>query len=211
MPYAGWASFTAGVRKKSDYLKSSTFLFCASAPKEAAEPFQNLYMWGHYGSGHSGIAIEYDANVVAASVYEHQTGIYPTWPKDLKLWTPVFYRDEIARITAKAVYEFLKAPREREMETELAAHFNTISRTKATVWQPEHEWRLMWRNDKTDAKFYKVPLLDEAIRRVFIGLRMGDEQAKEIAAECKTAFPNAEILKGAARPGEFALDFYPIS
>ena len=211
VPYEAWKNIVDDFRKKGDYLKSSTFLFCASSPKESAEPFQNLYMWGHYGAGHSGIAIEYDVNIVASSVLKHQVGLNPKQPKEQRLWTPIFYQDKIERLTAADFYNFFRAPVEQELETKIATHFNTISRTKSTVWQPEQEWRLMWRNDVTDSKVYRVPLLAGAVRRVFVGLKMDRELAKDIAAECKAAFPEAEVLKGAARPGEFALDFQSIA
>jgi hypothetical protein len=201
----------AGIREKNLYFKNTTFLFCASASQDTREPCDNLYMWGHYGQGHSGIAIEYDADVTAHSVLQVQLSLHPEWLKENKLWTPVFYRDVIERLTPEDFYQFLTTPDDRFLDTKLAAHFNTISRTKSTVWQPEQEWRLMWQNDITQEKIHKVPLLPRAVHRVFVGLRIADEAAKQIADECLVAFPDAQVLKGAARPGEFALDFRSIS
>lgn len=210
IPYTSWTNIVNDIRRKDKSLRSTLFLFCASAPHCHAEPSQNLYMWGHYCAGHRGIAIEFDAERVAASIREHQTRINPEWPKELKVWTPVIYREKIERLTPADFYDFLKASPEKELETKLAAHFNTVSRSKSTVWQPEQEWRLMWRNDEVKTQIYKVPILPGSVHRVFIGLRMADELAAQIATECRAVFPGAEILKGAARPGEFALDFRPI-
>ena len=41
-------------------LRANTFVLCASAPTEALHPKESIYMWGHYGNGHRGIAIEFD-------------------------------------------------------------------------------------------------------------------------------------------------------
>lgn len=211
MPYEVWTRCVRDVREKSLYFKKTTFLFCASAPQGTKEPSDNLYMWGHYGQGHSGIAIEFDANVVANSVLRIQLSLHPKWPKENKIWIPVFYRDTVEKLTPEDFYQFMRASDDRVMATKLAAHFNTISRTKSTVWQPEQEWRLMWQNDTTQEKIHRVPLLPKAVRRVFVGMRIADEAAKQIAAECLAAFPDARVLKGTPRPGEFALNFRLIS
>ena len=147
---------------------------------------------------------------MATSVVEHQTKINPNWSKEERVWTPVIYRDKIDRLTAADLYEFLKAPPEQVLQTKFAFHLNTVSRLKSTVWQPEQEWRLMWRNDEVAPKIYKVPIVPGAIRRVFVGLRVMDDVAAQIASKCRIAFPEAEVLKGSARPGEFALDFRPV-
>ncbi|MGA3002622.1 MAG: DUF2971 domain-containing protein [Acetobacteraceae bacterium] len=210
MPYQSWRNSLSGIKKRNANLKENSFLLCASAPLADLEPAHNLYMWGHYCSGHRGVAIEFDAERVATSVVEHQTKNHPDWPKDQRVWTPVIYQDKIDRLTAADLHEFLKAPLGRELQTKFAFHLNTVSRLKSTVWRPEQEWRLMWHNDELETKIYKVPILPGAVRRVFIGLRLTDDVAAQIAAECRATFPEAEVLKGSARPGEFALDFRPV-
>ncbi len=207
MPYVSWASFLRDITKKNTDLKANTFLFCASAPLGDLEPFQNLYMWGHYCAGHRGVAIEFDAERVATSVVELQTKTNRKWSKEQRVWTPVLYRDKIDRLTAADFYDFLKTPADEELRTKFAAQLNTVSRIKSSVWKSEQEWRLMWRNDEVEPTVYKVPILAGSVRRVFIGLRVPDDLAVQIAAECKEAFPEAEVLKGSPRPGEFALDF----
>jgi hypothetical protein len=210
MPYNSWIKVVNDIKEKNEYLRSSSFLFCASAPHGGTEPSHNLYMWGHYCAGHRGIAIEFDAERVASSLVEHQTRINPNWSKELKVWIPVIYQDKIERLTPEDFYDFLKASAQEELVTKLAVQLNTVSRIKSTVWRPEQEWRLMWRNDEVEPEIYKVPILSGSVHRVFIGLRVADELAARIAAECRAAFPGADILKGAARPGEFALDFRAI-
>jgi hypothetical protein len=211
MPYNSWIHAVRDILKKNADLRASLFLFCASASSGDREPSQNLYMWGHYCAGHRGVAIEFDAERVALSLIDHQTRINPKWSKELRVWAPVLYRDRIEKLAPGDFYDFFKARAAgEELETKLAAQLNTVSRTKSTVWQPEQEWRLMWRNDEPEPIVYKVPILSASIHRVFIGLRVVDDVAARIAAECRAAFPEAEILKGEARPGEFALDFRPV-
>lgn len=210
MPYQSWRNCLRDIKEKNAALKKDSFLLCASAPLANLEPAHNLYMWGHYCSGHRGVAIEFDADRVATSVVEHQTNHNPNWPRERRVWTPVIYQDKIDRLTAADLYELLKAPPGRELQTKFAFHLNTVSRIKSAVWQPEQEWRLMWRNDEFRTEIYKVPILPGAVRRVFVGLRVPDGDAAQIASKCRRAFPEAEVLKGSARPGEFALDFRPV-
>lgn len=210
MPYPSWVNAVRDIEKKNADLRANLLLFCASAPLADLEPCQNLYMWGHYCAGHRGVAIEFDAERVAVSVVQHQTQIHPKWSKEQRVWAPVLYRDKIETLTAANVYDFLKAPAEEELETKLAVQLNTVSRLKSTVWQPEQEWRLMWRNDEVKAAIYKLPILPGSVHRVFVGLRVAEDCAAQIAAECRAAFPEAEILKGSPRPGEFAVDFRPV-
>ena len=49
----------------------STFIFSTSAVTETVHPRHNLYMWGHYGDGHRGIAIEFDAQEMT-SIFSEQ-------------------------------------------------------------------------------------------------------------------------------------------
>lgn len=144
------------------------------------------------------------------SVVEHQTQIHPKWSKEQRVWEPVLYRDQIERLTAADIYDVLKAPAEEVLETKLAAQLNTVSRIKSTVWQPEQEWRLMSLNDEVETGIYKLPILPGSVHRVLVGLRVAEDCTAQIAAECRATFPEAEILKGSPRPGEFAIDFRPV-
>ncbi len=168
---------------------------------------------GHYGNGHRGIAVEFDAQQVAESVVDHNALLNPSviWPPDQKVWTPVLYRDKIDRLTPEDFYDFMKAPMDDHLNTKLAFYFNCVSRTKSTVWHPEHEWRLMWRNDEIDPpSVYKVPISPRCIHRVYIGLRVADDLATQIVTAARLAFPDVAILRARARPGEFALDFQAV-
>jgi hypothetical protein len=210
MPFPSWANAVRNIEKLNADLRANLFLFCASAPLADLEPSHNLYMWGHYCAGHRGVAIEFDAERVAVSVVEHQTKTHPKWSKEQRVWAPVLYQDKIEGLTAADIYDFLKAPPEKELETKLVDQLNTVSRVKSTVWRPEQEWRLMWRNDEVETGIYKLPILPGSVHRVFVGLRVAEDRTADIAAECRAAFPEADILKASPRLGEFAVDFRPV-
>jgi Protein of unknown function (DUF2971) len=62
------------VREIEEYLAKlgkHTFMLSTSAPIAGFHPRDNLYMWGHYGNGHRGIAIEFDTEKVAAEVLKY--------------------------------------------------------------------------------------------------------------------------------------------
>lgn len=62
------------VRELQEYLQNlrkHTFMLSTSAPLAGFHPKDNLYMWGHYGNGHRGLAIEFDTENVAAAVLKH--------------------------------------------------------------------------------------------------------------------------------------------
>jgi hypothetical protein len=206
MTYEGWEKIKRDVLSKNRSLKENTFLFCASAPTEKLQPYENLYMWGHYGAGHKGLAIEFDAEKVARDVYRHHSKINPTLVDPGNIWTPVIYSDIIDPITPADCYEVFIAPGHEVLNSKIARVLNTVSRTKSTVWRLENEWRLLWRNDDR-SHIYQVPVRPDAIHRIYLGMRMAPEVVRELVALCSSNFPHVEILRGAARPGEFALDF----
>lgn len=56
-----WSSLASAIRAKM-------FIFSTCAVREESHPRANLYMWGHYGNGHRGAAIEFNTNVLSESV-----------------------------------------------------------------------------------------------------------------------------------------------
>ncbi len=63
------------IREKLLSWRKSTFVFSTSAECEGMHPRDNLYMWGHYGNGHRGVAIEFDTECMATSVLEYHKTI----------------------------------------------------------------------------------------------------------------------------------------
>lgn len=209
-PYSSWDVAVRGIREKNNVLRSSVFLFCASAPMDGYRPSQNLYMWGHYGSGHRGVAIEFNSTSVAASVRRHQIAINSQFKAEIRPWTPVLYKERLEKISAGDFYEFIMSTERTVHTTQLVRQLNTISRVKSPVWKPEQEWRLLWRNDEIEPNIYCIPIEPSAIKTIFIGLRIEERTAEEIANVARANFPDASVVQCRARPGEFALDFNPI-
>ena len=209
-PYDAWVQAVRRIRELNSGLRSSVFLFCASASIEGLHPSQNLYMWGHYGNGHRGVAVEFNSESVAASVVQHQLALHPTFKWEARVWTPVLYQERLDRLSAGDFYDFVKTTGEAEYTTRLLRQLNTISRIKSPVWKPEQEWRLLWRNDEIAPEVYHIPIEAAGIKTIFVGMRVDELKVAEIAGAARANFPDAKVVRGRTRLGEFALDFEPI-
>jgi hypothetical protein len=54
-----WGKTVRDLRAHLDDYRKHTFILSTSAPLADTHPKGNLYMWGHYGNGHRGVAIEF--------------------------------------------------------------------------------------------------------------------------------------------------------
>jgi hypothetical protein len=66
-----WGKTVRDIKAFLDALRKQTFMLSTSAPLAGLHPKDNLYMWGHYGCGHRGLAIEFDTDRVAVAVLSH--------------------------------------------------------------------------------------------------------------------------------------------
>jgi hypothetical protein len=210
-----WGKTVRELKDHLDALRKHTFMLSTSAPLAGLHPKDNLYMWGHYGNGHRGIAIEFDTEKVAAAVIKHHE--VENGPLDERtIWSKVEYAKTFAPIAAADVFAFLKQEKDLELrritarvETSLGVYYKRMSIIKSDVWSSENEWRLMWRNTSAPPSVYKCPISDECIRNVFIGLNFkGDASA--CASEAKHQFPNAGVFQAIKRHGDLALEFEPL-
>src|SRR5262249_8269465 len=63
-----WGKTERDLRRYMSRLRTDTFVLCTSAPTESMHPKDNLYLWGHYGNGHRGPAIEFEPASLAQAV-----------------------------------------------------------------------------------------------------------------------------------------------
>jgi hypothetical protein len=82
-----------------------------------------------------------------------------------------------------------------------------MGKVKHEVWQSEHEWRLMWRNDESEERVYKCPIGGDAIATIFLGLKLPEDQVERLVLAAKSQFPSARVFRAQKRHGDFALDF----
>ena len=60
IPRENWQKSVEDIKKRMEHYKNTTFVLSCSAVTKEMHPRNNLYMWGHYGNGHKGVAIELD-------------------------------------------------------------------------------------------------------------------------------------------------------
>jgi len=209
-----WGKTVREIKQYLDALRKHTFMLSTSAPLDGFHPKDNLYMWGHYGYGHRGIAIEFDTENVAEVVLKHHENENAPLA-ERAIWSKVEYAKAFAPIAAADVYAFLRQEKDLELrritarvETNLGVYYQRMSIIKSDVWSSENEWRLMWRNTSAPPSVYKCPISEECICNIFIGLNfVGDASA--FASEAKRAFPNAGVFQAIKRHGDLALEFEP--
>ena len=100
------SSWGKAVRDVFDYFKhlqQHTFMLSTSAPLAGLHPKDSLYMWGHYGNGHRGPAIEFDTEKVAAAVLKQHELENGAPSAERKIWSIVEYAERFALITAADV------------------------------------------------------------------------------------------------------------
>jgi hypothetical protein len=124
------------------------------------------------------------------------------------------YAASFRPITAEDVFQFLKewnevdARRKRQPdETPLDRYYRQLSVIKSNVWQPENEWRLLWRSTTETGNIYKIPITQKCIRAVYLGLAMSDDDKQNAVDVVARHFPDAEVWSASKCHGDLALDF----
>jgi hypothetical protein len=211
-----WGKTVRELKEYLDALRKHTFMLSTSAPLAGLHPKDSLYMWGHYGNGHRGVAIEFDTAKVAAAVLEHHEKENGAPLQERTVWSKVEYAKAFASIAASDVFAFLKQEKDLELrritarvETNLDRYYRRMSVIKSDVWRSENEWRLMWRNLTAAPPVYKCPISRECVSNIFIGQNfMGD--VSEFAKESNRVFPHSGVFHAVKRHGDLALDFVEI-
>jgi hypothetical protein len=208
-------SWSQTIKKLKDKLKSfraGTFVFSTSGLQDDAHPKDNLYMWGHYGNGHRGVAIEFDTdelrNADFAQAVKERGVNYD------KLWVKMKYSEKFPPLSYEHFIEFFEQERDwhdskirTRKITKLEEYYDSMSKIKSDVWARENEWRLMWRNDETRMKIQKFSIPSGAIATIFLGLSVSEEVAADMLFESKQKIPQARVFRARKKVGEFALYF----
>lgn len=211
-PRNNWQGYLDGVLGYFERIRNHTFLFSTCGVNEGSHPKDNLYMWGHYASGHRGVAIEFDASLLAQAVLQKSKRVPGEEAYVEEVWCEINYTDELPKITCEAIYRFVMSASEKSDEiawdnTDLAKIIKLMVRSKNMVWKREDEWRLMWLNDETRLKTLRLDLLDDTITAVYLGCLVADRVRDDFAVETKRNFPNAAVFVGKRSKSEFGLVF----
>jgi hypothetical protein len=212
VPRENWGQSVQDIKEHFERTRNTSFVLSCSAVLKDTHPRQNLYMWGHYGAGHRGVAIEFDTVKAASLLIDRHNREKHASLRPEDAWIKIEYATDMPAITAKMFFEFFRNEYEaRGAKTSLESHYDNITRVKSLVWQREHEWRMLWRNDETHLKIHRMPIHDNAITAVYIGLAASQSVEADIVFETKRNFPSAAVLKASKKVGFSELDFRAIA
>lgn len=204
-----WGEAGRSVRAYMETLRRDTFVLCTSAADHGVHPRDNLYMWGHYGCGHRGLAIEFNTAAVASAVLKHNAIEGGAPLVDEQPWFQIRYAESFRPISAEDVFEFLKQEHEidtrrrtQREETSLDRYYLELAVIKSTVWQAEKEWRLSWRGKTEANNVYKMPITSDCIKAVYVGLAASNEDVTRVVNSIAQNFPQTEIWRATKRHGD---------
>ncbi len=165
-------------------------MFSCSAVTKDSHPKDNLYMWGHYGNGHRGVALEFDTRKVASLITEKHNKEKGDNLGPESAWVHIEYEAKMPPVTRKVFFEFFRNEREQSRHrTSLEGYYDKTSRVKSLVWKREDEWRMLRHNNETRLKVHRVPIPPEAIPTVYIGLSTPSGSEADIVFETRLRVP----------------------
>jgi hypothetical protein len=218
LPSGGWDAAIGQLRLRLETVRNQLFVLSTSAARPALHPKDNLYMWGHYGNGHRGIAIEFDTAALERAVRPYHEELNGTPPAGDGVWAQIKYDSQFGTLTAEDFYEYFIQEIDfqdgrvaERMDARLDCHLRRMTIVKSDVWQPENEWRLTWQNDKADNndEIYKIFIADGCIATIYLGLCLDSKVESKVVSAAEKNFPKAKIMKAVKRHGDFALEFEP--
>ena len=213
--YEGFAAGFQRVRDNFDERRRNTYLFSTSAESQGMHPKDNLYLWGHYGRGHRGIALEFNAANLGSDVLAHcdPEGSLGLTVSDL--WVKVEYKTKVAPLSHEAYLDFvLSGPPNDDQEnqglTGIRNFLDQTLKTKHTVWQMESEWRLLWNND-FGRDVYRCPISNLSVAGIYLGLRIDTKAKNSLVSAVKSRMPNVPIFQAYKAERNLALTWSKIT
>lgn len=181
---------------------SSTYIFSATSEHESIKPEKNLYLWSHYANGHRGVAIEFNTQILQEAVEKAK---YTFMNQSISaILMKIIYAKKLPKLSCKDVGDHLLKRKEGELE----ARLREMLQYKSDIWKPENEWRLCVNDEATKSPTIRISEIGkQAIKAIYIGLRISEENEKIIEFETKKNFPEAKVYKAKRVDGEFSLDF----
>lgn len=212
LPEQNWKETVAGWSNLASAIRAKMFVFSTCAVREGSHPRDNLYMWGHYGNGHRGVALEFNTTVLAELFIKQDA------PNSESPWWKMEYAKEIPRINCEDIIEFVMnaQPNADNLEAygpNLYSKIHQKLHFKGEVWKSEDEWRLALENDETKLKIPRHDIPSSAVTAVYLGCRAAEQQQLRNAFvyETQRHYPNAKVFRANMRPGEYAIDFEKIT
>lgn len=144
----------------------------------------SILMWSHYADKHSGFCIEFNFRELEKAILR-----YNGQNKVIIYGQKVIYTNN---------YPHVSAYKKQIVESVF---------TKASIWQYEKEWRFFY----SDGAGEKIPLPEEVITAIYMGLNIEPEQEKLIKREISKKGYLIELYKANKNKNRFILDFEKIS
>ena len=212
-----WDNFLYRLEMSFKSIRDSMFIFSTSAVDERKQhPKENLYMWGHYGNGHRGVAFEFDTTLLTRAILEKSKSLSAEGIDANDVWSKINYPPERPKITCESIFKDAMNAAEVSCKedlgiTEFEKIINKMFRSKSRVWEKEDEWRLMWKNNETKLKNLRLNLLEDTITSVYLGCLVNDPLKDDFVFEAKRSFPKAKVFHCKKAKGEFELIFEQLS
>ncbi len=207
-PKHNWKATVDSWTNLATKIRENMFVFSTCKILAENHPRDNLYMWGHYGNGHRGVAIEFNASALAKSIKEGNSD-------NTSKWLKMTYLKKIPKINCEDITEYVMNA-EQNADDLLAYGQKLYSkiwqrlRSKAEVWNSENEWRLVLDNNETTLKILRHNIPSNAVTAIYLGCRITEQQQNDFIHESKLNFPSASVFRAKMREGEYALDFEKI-
>ncbi|MGO9755413.1 MAG: DUF2971 domain-containing protein [Roseiarcus sp.] len=212
VPSHSWEQTVAEIVDHCKKLRDHTYVLSTSAPQDGTHPKDNLYMRGHYGSGHRGVAIEFDPREIAKPLIQEHKQQKGVELSESEVWIKTQYAARLDPLICAHFLDFFRNERDGGGgKTELEKHYDRASKTKSLVWKSENEWRLQWTTEDTKLKIHRSSISEKAISAVYIGESASKSTEEDIAFEVKRKFPDAKVFKAQKQLGAFALNFKPLA
>lgn len=165
------------------------FIACFSDFEITNHPNDHLYMWGHYGNGHRGVAIKFNCKPHLTSNKNGSLNKITYGPPK--------------KIDRETLLDFGKNPLNEKHKVWQTNKENLL--IKSNNWKPEKEYRLMARpQSPTEQKVIYEPLASNAMAAVYIGLRTSCSNRKRLIRACQRN--NIEIYQYITKFGKMDIE-----
>ena len=204
------------VQQNFDERRQNTYLFCTSAGNEGLHPKCNLYLWGHYGLGHRGVALEFKTAHLARDVLAHSDPEGRLNLETSDLWVKVDYKAQVTPLSPEAYFNFVVSGfptgdrRESPGYNGIWQFLERTLRTKHTVWRLENEWRLLWTSD-SGGDIYHCPVSRDSIVGIYLGLRIDGPLKKDLLTLVRSKMSGVPVFEAKKTDGNFALEWSRIA
>ena len=184
--------FLKEIKEKTDEIRKNILVTCFS------KTHNSILLWSHYGCGHRGLCIEFDANPKS---FENVKYRKKRQHLDLKLITAVVLG-----------YDFIGEKADSN-NPKIMSSISKALLTKAKDWKYESEVRIVQSAKEYIPEFdqktneYKYYLSMNNITKVYVGCKVSKEQVEQL----RSKYPNLEIVQMKESDYKYELEEMPQS